>query len=324
MPFDDVLGQMAAVETLERALTSGKIHHAYRFEGPVGVGKEYAALRLARALVCTQGLSAMGCGDCSACRRALSFSEGPPEVPQHPDIVLVARGLYTPHVISAKETAGISVEQIRRVVLGRSHLPPHEAERLVFIIRDADELGQSAANALLKTLEEPHSGTHFILLTSRPQCLLETIRSRTQAVRFGTLPDSIIKHLLEKRGLAPQLVEVAAGSMTAAISLADPEQSERMNTFASGLSKAMGSADARAALEFAADLPKDKTSLKSNLHHTAQLFSIEARKSPTSQTARDQASKYLLVQEALAQLDRNVSQQLVMEALVLRLRRQST
>src|SRR5882757_6130445 len=157
MAFADILGQEPALQTLTRALDTGHVHHAYRFEGPEGVGKEMAAFSLAQALVCVVG-GARACGVCSACQRALKISEEEPRVPAHPDVVLVERGLYRGR-ISANEATGISIEQVG--------YRPHEGRALVFIVRAAEELTVSAANALLKTLEEPGRGTHFILLTSR-------------------------------------------------------------------------------------------------------------------------------------------------------------
>ncbi|HEV8550435.1 MAG TPA: DNA polymerase III subunit delta', partial [Polyangiaceae bacterium] len=189
VPFADVLGQEPAVRTLERALAAGKVHHAYRFEGPAGVGKELLAFALAQTLVCERG-GAAACGQCSACRRAVSLSGEEPRVPLHPDVVLLGRGLYRSVLGSgASEATGISVEQVRRIVLARVGFPPHEGRALVFIVRDADEITVQAANALLKTLEEPHARTHFILLTSRPSRLLDTIRSRSLPVRFAPLSD---------------------------------------------------------------------------------------------------------------------------------------
>ena len=74
MPFSDLLAQEPAVSTLERALASGRVHHAYRFEGPPGVGKEIAALSLAQALVCERG-EGRACLACGACRRAVTFTD---------------------------------------------------------------------------------------------------------------------------------------------------------------------------------------------------------------------------------------------------------
>src|SRR2546421_5057011 len=100
MPFERILGQPTAVETLTRALARDAVHHAYRFEGPDGVGKELAAVAFAQALVCQRGR--LGCGACEACRRAEQRNEGPPEVPLHPDVVLVGRGVYPPELIGNK------------------------------------------------------------------------------------------------------------------------------------------------------------------------------------------------------------------------------
>src|SRR5688572_8454452 len=118
MVFDSIVGQPTAVETLKQALARGRLHHAYRFEGPEGVGKERVAFALAQSLVCTAG-GVLGCGQCSACRRTLTLSDDEPRVPQHPDVVLIERGLYPAATLgrSSPETTGIGVEQVRRIVL---------------------------------------------------------------------------------------------------------------------------------------------------------------------------------------------------------------
>src|SRR4030095_522931 len=92
MAFADILAQEPAVRTLTRALETGRVHHAYRFEGPDGVGKELAAFALAQSLVGEKSPAA--CPGCRACRRAVTLSEQEPRVPLHPDVVLVERGLY--------------------------------------------------------------------------------------------------------------------------------------------------------------------------------------------------------------------------------------
>src|SRR4051812_10606925 len=99
MSLETVLGQSSAVGTLDRALATGKVHHAYRFEGPDGVGKEMAAFAFAQALVCATepppGRAHFACGKCSACTRAVTLTTGSPSVPVHPDVVLLERGLYS-------------------------------------------------------------------------------------------------------------------------------------------------------------------------------------------------------------------------------------
>src|SRR4051794_27344624 len=118
MVFGDVLGQSTAVSTLRRALEGGRLHHALRFEGPEGIGKELCVFALAQALVCSEQ-PGEGCGTCSACRRAVTLSPDAPSVPAHPDVVLVQRGLYPAGVLgrNSPETTGIGVEQVRRIVL---------------------------------------------------------------------------------------------------------------------------------------------------------------------------------------------------------------
>ncbi|MCH2111012.1 MAG: DNA polymerase III subunit delta', partial [Polyangiaceae bacterium] len=140
MSLERLLGQPTAQKTLQLALARDKVHHAYRFEGPPGVGKETAAMLLAQSLVCEKP-TPEACGVCSACQRATQFSEEAPRVPRHPDILIVGRGVYPAALLGGKsEATGISVEQIRRIILPRIGYPPHEGRALCIIIRDADEL----------------------------------------------------------------------------------------------------------------------------------------------------------------------------------------
>ncbi|MBK6460238.1 MAG: hypothetical protein IPF92_04410 [Myxococcales bacterium] len=202
--LDTVLGQATALETLRRALATGRTHHAYLFDGPEGVGKERAAFGLAQCLVCERPSAGLACGSCSACGRAVPAEPG--GLPLHPDIAVLGRGLYEPAQIGRKtpESREISIDQVRTIVLSRAAFPPHEGRARVFIVRAADELGVSAANALLKTLEEPHRATTFVLLTARKGSLLSTIRSRALALRFGALPLAVVAEVLVAGGLAPE------------------------------------------------------------------------------------------------------------------------
>ena len=228
-----VKAQPTAVETLRRALAAGRVHHAYLFDGPDGVGKERTAFGLAQALVCerrAEGASE-ACGECRACARAVP-RQGDSR-PLHPDIVVLERGLYDPATIGRKspETQDISIDQVRTLVLARAAFAPLEGRAKVFIVRRAEELSISAANALLKTLEEPGARTHFMLLSATADALLPTIRSRTQRVRFGALPDPVVSELLVATGmdrsLADETARLSGGSMATALALGDPEASAR-------------------------------------------------------------------------------------------------
>jgi DNA polymerase III subunit delta' len=322
MSFSEILGQPTAVRTLERALASGRVHHAYRFEGPEGVGKCKTALALARALVCEAG-DPLGCEQCSACRRALQLSEEEPHVPLHPDVVLVQRGLYPATIIGAPEATGISVEQIRRVVLARAGFPPHEGRTLVFVVQDAEELTLQAANALLKTLEEPQPRTHFILITSRPNRLLDTIRSRTLAVRFGALADEVVAQIATQHGLPEGVAPLAQGSAKRAFELADPEGMQQRTEFAEAAQKAIAAPDLATGLGLSDSRAADKDGLFAQLLHFAQVLASESRvliRSDPSQAER-LARRHEVILTALNDLERNVQPALVLDSMLYRLRR---
>jgi DNA polymerase-3 subunit delta' len=321
MGFAAIEGQEPAVETLTRALQSGRLHHAYRFEGPSGIGKEMAAFALAQALVC-EAPTPLACERCSACRRAVTLSSTEPEVPLHPDVVLVGRGLYRQSVVGASEATGISVEQVRRIVLGRAGFGPHEGRALVFIVRDADELTVQAANALLKTLEEPISRTHFILLTHRPNRLLDTIRSRTLAVLFRPLGAAVISRILERHGLPPAVSPLAQGSASLALELASTGALERTQGFTDAAMAAINARDLAQAIALAADRPAGRDELRGQLGYLAMTFAEESRALVRERPDQSElaARRYQIVLEAMAQAEANVQPALVIESMVARLR----
>jgi DNA polymerase-3 subunit delta' len=328
MSFAELLGQETAVATLERAIASGRVHHAYRFEGPDGVGKERAAFALAQALVCAERRAGGGaCGACSACRRAIETAEGPPAVPLHPDVVVVERGLYPPALLgrSREETQDISVDQVRRVVLSRLSFPPHEGRARVFIVRRAEELSVAAANALLKTLEEPPSANHFVLLTSRPRELLDTIRSRTFAVRFAPLGEGTLRAILRRHGVPEAAhdlaLELAGGGANAALASADAEAVAERQAFFDALAEAVEAPDMGKALALGARW-RDKGALAERLRAFAAALarSARGRLGADERRALAEARRYEVVQRALRDLDRNASPALALEAMVLRLR----
>lgn len=321
MSFDLILGQAPAVETLTRALRSGRVHHAYRFEGPDGVGKELTAFALAQALVC-ETPSAMGCGACSACRRAVTLADDEPRVPLHPDVVLVERRLYPQSILGASEAVFISVEQVRRVILARTGFPPHEGRALVFIVRAAEELSPSAANALLKTLEEPAPRTHFILLTNRPNRLLDTVRSRTLAVRFGGLSDEIIATLLERDGKPAEVARLAQGSASAAFDLADPERTTEREAFVNAALGAVSAPDLASALELLQERASERHEVYAQLGFVAQAFAELGRSLAANSPyeAERAAHRHQVVLRAMQDIEANVQPALALDAMVTRLR----
>jgi DNA polymerase-3 subunit delta' len=330
-PANALLGTLRAQDTaratLERALSSDRVHHAYLFEGPSGVGKELAAFGLAQALVCEarQPGVAHACGQCSACRRA--EPKGERRVPAHPDVVVIERGLHEAARIGRKteETQEISIDQIRTLVLARSAFGPHEGRAKVFIVRRAEELSISAANALLKTLEEPDPKTHFILLSAERAWLLPTILSRTLPLRFASLPDAVITDLLTERGtdatLAAQAAVVAQGSMSVAMGHIDEEVLARRQEFVSRCMGAASAPDTSLSLELAEHEKKDKSLLVDNLTYLASaLRGFGAQAARNGHDPVPFAEAHALTLRALREIDANASPQLAVETLMFRMR----
>ena len=315
------------MRTLGTALRAGRVHHAYRFEGPDGVGKELTAFALAQALTCTDG-DPLGCGKCDACRKAVTFNEGPPATPLAPDVIVVERGLYPPETIGRNrgELQEISVDQVRKVVLQHVGFAPHGGRARVFIVRRADELSVSAANALLKTLEEPRPATHFVLLTSRPDRLLDTIRSRTMPIRFGPLPEALVREVLvahqvpaERQDLA---VELAGGSASAALEHADPEHTAARDAFVSRVLAAANAPDLGAAVALAESAPQDRAALRRDLVAVGAALARTARQVAASDphAAEVAARRYDVVSQAIIRLEKNASTNLSLIQLVSEMR----
>ncbi|HVF52137.1 MAG TPA: DNA polymerase III subunit delta' [Actinomycetota bacterium] len=225
--WDDVGSRAASM--LGKALEHDELSHALLFLGPEGAGKRVAAVAIAAALTC-RAKPLQGCGECQTCARVARGT--------HPDV----------HHI-APEGAFIRVETVREGVIQQAARSPFEAAVKVFIIEDADRMNISAQNALLKTLEEPPSDTTFILLSTREDELLETVRSRARTIRFEAVPERRITALLVDEGVEDGLALAAArmsgGSYLRARALAlDPDLSERRRRWAALGLRLTGSADA--------------------------------------------------------------------------------
>ena len=221
---DFVVGQMRATSALQRALEAGRIFPSLVFHGPGGVGKLTTALLLARALLC-QAPGERPCGACTSCRhigerslihadvrlalpekksefdREGSGSEGSAGIdPQ----ALQAEALRNPvwSVLIDRLRQGIAFLQRR----------PSESPRRVLIVDQAHRMEAAAANALLKTLEEPPAHALLVLITSSWHALLPTIRSRCQGVPFQLVPRThIVNYLVERREMAAEEAVLRAG-----------------------------------------------------------------------------------------------------------------
>jgi DNA polymerase-3 subunit delta' len=183
--------------------------HAYLFHGPPGAGKSAAARAFAAELLSAGSLDAA-----DARRRALAIP------PSHPDLAWVLPP-GNQHL----------VEAIRGRVIAASAYRPFEAERRVFVIAAAEAMAEESQNALLKTLEEPPPFAHLILLSSEPEALLETVRSRCQRISFAAAPPEAVEAALAERGLGTEperraAARLAGGDRERAIALLEPPGSE--------------------------------------------------------------------------------------------------
>jgi DNA polymerase-3 subunit delta' len=176
MIFTQILGHDRQKDILKRAVASGRLAHAYLFEGPEGIGKRLMALALVSALFCHEK---SGCGNCAACRKVDHHN--------HPDL----------HILEA-DGSSIKIEQVRGIQKELS-FRPLEAPQKACVIDGAEKMNPAAGNALLKTLEEPMGNALLILLTSRPEGVLSTIRSRCQRLPFSRLPREKLKGILLDR-----------------------------------------------------------------------------------------------------------------------------
>jgi DNA polymerase-3 subunit delta' len=210
MTWGRVRGHDGIVRSFDAAWRKSRLGHAYLFVGPTGVGKHTFARELARSLLCeTQSRSLQACGRCPGCVLV--------DAGTHPDLSLAGR---------PEGKVDLPIEVIRELIEHLS-LKPARGGRKVAILDDADDLSAEAANALLKTLEEPPPGSVLILIGGpTPERQFSTILSRCQVVPFTPLRKEVVVELLCERGITEEarldrLVRVAGGSVGQAVALDD-------------------------------------------------------------------------------------------------------
>ncbi len=215
------LGHQDVREAFLRAIQRQRLTQAYAFVGPDGIGKQGFARRLAQYLLCERRADdeLEACGACSHCRPFLAGT--------HPDFLTVARDPGKRELTVAK-FVGDREQRGKAGLCYELSIRPVAGSRKIAIINDADTMNDEAANALLKTLEEPPDGAVLILIASSLESLLPTIRSRCQLVRFRPLADADVQRHIENHQLATDpadvqmLVGLAGGSLSAAERLAQP------------------------------------------------------------------------------------------------------
>jgi DNA polymerase-3 subunit delta' len=199
MALKDIIGQQRALDILRGCIARNRVPHALLFAGDEGIGKRLTAVNFSKALNCikeegndlfavnedpsaSSGLDAIdNCGVCASCRK---IDKG-----NHPDVIMIA---------PEGDGGQITVSVIRELE-GSLSYKPFEGKWKIAIVDNADRLNQSAANAFLQTLEEPSPASILILISSRPDRLLPTIRSRCQRINFSPLPIDIMSALIEEK-----------------------------------------------------------------------------------------------------------------------------
>lgn len=215
--FENILGQPRVRDFLRTSVKGGRVTHAYLFVGPSGSNKTMAAYALAQALMCPKGPDGPRggqCGACDACGRIMRK--------KHPDV----------HYYAPAGVNGYLVEQVREIVADTA-LAPIMANKKVYILDRVDLLGTSAANAFLKTLEEPPADVVLILLGRTRESVLPTILSRCQVVPFRHIPASEAAGIIRQNTGAPieqarMAIEACGGSITRAIEFLRSSGNERL------------------------------------------------------------------------------------------------
>src|ERR1700676_3663714 len=206
--FADLVGQEHVTNTLANAIKNDRVAHAYIFSGARGVGKTTAARILAKAMNCVHGPTAEPCGECDACKE-------------------IAAG-NSLDVIEIDAASNRGIDQIRELREMVRYAPASSRSKVV-ILDEAHMLTGEASNALLKTLEEPPDRVVFVMATTQPEELVDTIRSRSQhfhfrALTFNEISDRL-RHIAEKENLTIEpgalavIARMAEGSLRDALSL---------------------------------------------------------------------------------------------------------
>lgn len=264
LTFESVVGQQHIVSTLEHAVAEGRLSHAYLFCGPRGTGKTTMARILAKALLCekaegARAAGATGCNPDGTCPECTAIAEG-----THPDV----------YELDAASRTG--VDNVREEIINSVSFAPVRGAYKVYIIDEVHMLTTQAFNALLKTLEEPPSHVIFVLCTTDPQKILETILSRCQRFDFHRISnDDIIgrlRYICEQEGFAfdEEALEVVArharGGMRDALSML-----EQLSVFGDG---SVRIDDARALLGEVASTVLSEFACKMAVRDTVGLFGL--------------------------------------------------
>ena len=336
MPFGSIAGHQRILTLLSRSIARGTLPPALLLTGPDGIGKKRAALSIAEALNCltpkTGDFDIDGCGACVACRR---ISRG-----IHADVIVIEPG----------DMGSIKIEQVRDVI-DRAAYRPFEGRRRAVIIDHADAMVPAAQNALLKTLEEPPSASCFALVSSSPDALLPTVRSRCSHLRFAPLSSAEVAGvLMREHEYAEEDARAAAaeadGSVGNALAAGSLDLVEARNVARRVLEGSAHTGDPGRRIDLARDMAPTKATRVGERDHLAVILRMmaslvrdvsilamggDARTLANPDLQRelepltrafgpDRAMRaFAAVDRALAELERNVSPKVLADWLVLQL-----
>lgn len=325
----NLLGHEWAVDMLRRHVAKGEARHAYLFSGPPGIGRRTLALRFAQALNCEQPIGAgIPCGTCRDCKQTNEM--------RHPDM-LVVQSEDDEH--NPKEGGTLKVDQIREARRALT-LKPYQARYRVAIFLRFQEANDSAANALLKTLEEAPAHALLLLTADNPEQLLPTIVSRCEILRLRPLPLGSVEADLIERGVdaerARLLAHLSGGRPGYARRLAGDEtlleqRAERLNDLQTLLP-----ASRVAKFAYAEKLAKDKDAMRQTLltwlsYWRDVLLRAAQAETPLTNVDLNMEIEFVAgrldlpaarrvvrsLESALDQMDRNVNSRLLLEVLLM-------
>lgn len=300
VPFDHGLaGNEALLKLIGRIVSSGRISNAYLFKGPKSSPREAAARRFASVLLCDDpSRDGAPCGTCKSCRLLVTGN--------HPDLYVVE-----------KEGASIRIKQSHEI-LREALLKPYQSSRRVFLILDAEDMTIEASNALLKILEEPPAYVTFLLTTSNPRAIPDTILSRCQVIPVKAMSPPALRQVLVGRGVDPEeageVAELSGGNLERAMRLLEVEG--KASRGAALLEEIVSSSPVEAAQRYARLEPSRRVDFLDDL----EIELVKTLRSPEGPSEPYfQALKMVL--KAKERLSRNVSAFLAFAVLFLDLSR---
>ncbi len=270
--FKHLIGNDLVKHTLKLLVQNGRVPNSLLFAGDEGIGKREFALELARNFLCTDDDVDEACGICPACLRVGEFKiPAEPNDKNKDEFKNVFFGAHGDVAMVVPYKSFILVDAVRDLE-HEANYKPFEANARFFIIDDADRMNDAASNALLKILEEPPPTSYIFLITSRPDSLLPTVRSRCQTLRFAPVAvEEIERYLIDERAFSPDEARLASrlsrGSIGRAVSIDISDYRVRRSRMLAILQNAIKTGDRAALMRISDEMndAKNKDNFEENL-----------------------------------------------------------